>query len=349
MMPQAAKVLVIRFSSIGDILLSSPLVRAMRKRFPACQIDFVAKTQYADLVRYNPHLSNVIEFPDGGTVAELRALRKRIYGTDYDLIIDIHDNLRSRFLCLAARNVVRVKKRKLARWFLINTKWNLYPSLGGSPSVAERYLEPLAHLGVQNDNSGLEVFFPPEIEKKAERLLASLNHRQTIIGLAPAAVHATKMWTMEGFAQVGVTLATELNADVALFGSAQDLERCKLIEQMICAKRTSMRVLNLAGKTTLLEAASVMDRCAVVISNDSGLMHLAAARKRPVVAIFGSTVQEFGFFPYGTRSIVVENRNLECRPCTHIGRSRCPKKHFRCMNDISPGAVVAAVRSLLQP
>ena len=106
--------------------------------------------------------------------------------------------------------------------------------------------------------------------------------------------------------------------------------------------------MNLAGKLNLCETAAMMDKCSVVVTNDSGLMHIAAARKRNVVAIFGPTVKEFGFFPIGTRSVVVENTELDCRPCTHIGLPSCPKGHFKCMNEISTEQVVTSANALLQ-
>jgi heptosyltransferase-2 len=106
-------------------------------------------------------------------------------------------------------------------------------------------------------------------------------------------------------------------------------------------------VLNLAGSLSLMETAAAMDRCSAVVTNDTGLMHLATARQRPVVAVFGPTVREFGFYPLGNTSLVLEVGALDCRPCTHIGRSYCPKEHFRCMLDIPAQRAVDGVAQLL--
>jgi heptosyltransferase-2 len=106
-------------------------------------------------------------------------------------------------------------------------------------------------------------------------------------------------------------------------------------------------IVNAAGRLSLTETAALVDRCSVVLSNDSGLMHIAAARKRGLVALFGPTVRELGFFPYGTESIVLEKTELSCRPCTHIGGPSCPKKHYRCMNDIEPHHVVHSLKQFL--
>jgi len=344
-MPPVEKALVIRFSSVGDILLSSLLLRVFRKRFPACRLDYLVKQQYAELVRHNPHVSNVIEFPNGGTFQELAGVKRRVGETGYDLIIDIHDSLRSRYICVGQPNVVRINKWKVARFLLVQTKLNLYSSQGGSSSVAERYLESVARFGIENDGKGLEVFFPEQAEDAAKELLGSES--SSFIGLAPGAVHSTKRWTAEGFAGTAAALAREQKAGVILFGAEADIERCRAIETMITESAPRIRVLNLAGRTSLLEAAAIMDHCSIIITNDSGLMHLATARKRRVVALFGPTVKEFGFFPYGTDSVVVENHELDCRPCTHIGGPVCPKKHFRCMNDITPGHVLTAARRIL--
>jgi len=346
---QMDNVLIIRFSSVGDILLSSLLLRVFRQRFPACRLDYLVKDTFGELVRHNPNVSSVIEFPAEGSFRDLKALKSKLRTNQYDFVIDIHDSLRSRYLCLGEPNVVRINKRKLARFILVKTKRNLYPTFGGAPSVAERYLEPVAHLGVENDGGGLEVYFPHETRARTVQLLlpVSSNGEDTVIGLAPSAVHANKMWNANGFSEAALSLARERRVGIILFGSENDRARCDAIEGFIGEQAPETRVLNLAGRTTLLEAAAVMDRCSIVITNDSGLMHLASARKRKVVALFGPTVREFGFFPYGTESTVVETHGLSCRPCTHIGLPQCPKGHFRCMNDLTPARVVAAANDLL--
>jgi heptosyltransferase-2 len=344
------KALIIRFSSVGDIVLSSLLVRTLRTRFPACQIDFVVKEEFADLVRHNPYISNVIAFPRNGSWADLQSLRTRIAHAAYDVIVDIHDSLRSRYLCAGRRNVRRIKKRKLARFLLITFKINMYERFGGAPSVALRYLEAAQSFGVQDDGKGLDLFFDDEVRLNVERIIGErFGSTAQFIGLCPSAKHNTKMWLKERFAVVGAELGTTYGHPVMLFGSEVERERCEEIAAMIERRAAGLPVMNLAGRLSLAETAAAMDRCRVVVTNDSGLMHMAAARKRPVVAIFGPTVKEFGFFPFGTRSVVVERRNVPCRPCTHIGMAACPKNHFQCMNDITPQQVTDAVGTLLSP
>lgn len=345
------RTLIIRFSSVGDIVLSSLLLRALHKRFPECHIEYLVKAEYADLVRHNPHVSRVIEFPAGGGIRELQQIRKSLRTANYDLVIDIHDSLRSRYLCREFSNVVRIQKRKIARFLLVKTRWNVYDFFGGAPSVAERYLETVNGLGVENDGNGLEVFVPPTAVPRVEKTLldGGIKNSTVIIGICPAARHNNKMWLKERFAETASTLAREHNAAVLLFGSSEKEEvHCEEIKSAIEQSSQDMHVLNLAGRLSLSETAAMMDRCSIIITNDSGLMHLAAARKRKVVAIFGPTVRELGFFPYGTTSTVIEDISLSCRPCTHIGLPECPKGHFKCMKNIHAAHVTDAARQLLK-
>ncbi len=342
------KALIIRFSSVGDIVLSSLLVRALRSRFPTSQIDFVVKEEFADLVRYNPYISTVIAFPRNGTFTDLRHLRSRIVRSSYDVIFDIHDSLRSRYLCAGAAHVRRLNKRKLARFLLVKFKINVYDHLGGAPSVALRYLETAQSLGLEDDGKGLDFFFAPEDTAKVEQVIAEQSDAvDRFIGLCPSAKHNNKMWLKERFAEVAVELGTTYACPVILFGAENERKRCEEIAELMVRRAPEVRVVNLAGRLSLSETAAAMERCLMVVTNDSGLMHIAAARKRPVVAIFGPTVKEFGFFPFGTRSIVVEHDGLACRPCTAIGLPQCPKGHFACMNEIASHHVRDAVAALL--
>ncbi len=345
-----SKTLIIRLSSVGDIVLSSLLIRVLRKRFPQSQIDFLVKSEYASLVRGNPHVSHVLELPDGARFADLRALRQRLHDNGYELVVDIHDSLRSRYLSVGLPgDVVRVRKRKVARFLLVTTKVHLYHFFGGSPGVAERYLEPVREWGVENDGMGLEVFVGDQEREKARHIVhtAGMDGQQSVLGIAPSARHWNKRWPADRFAAAAAELSRRHRAGVILFGAADERDVCGKILQEIRANAPRTPVLNLAGSLTLTESAAVMDHCTVVLSNDSGLMHVAAGRKRKVVALFGPTVKELGFFPFGTTSTVIETNGLRCRPCTHIGRPSCPKAHFRCMLDIPVSRVVDAVNNML--
>ena len=343
------KTLIIRFSSVGDIVLSSPLVRTLRRRFPECQIDFLVKAEYAELVRHSPFLTRVIEFPAGGTFRDILHLRRTLRAEGYDRILDIHDSLRSRVLSFAARGVVRVRKRKIARSVLIAFKRDMYRFFGGAPSVAQRYLETVQPDGVTDDGEGLDLFLPADASEKPDHLLrkARIPKSGPVIGLCPSARHATKIWPAERYAGLALGLIRERGAAILLLGADEDREPCDKVLREIRSGASDASVVNLAGLLTLSETAAALDRCALVVTNDSGLMHIAAARKRKVLAIFGSTVRQLGFFPFGTLSEVAEHPNLHCRPCSHIGLPACPKGHFKCMLEIGVDPVLAAARRLL--
>lgn len=341
------KILLIRFSSIGDIVLTSLLVRVLRKRFPNAFIDFATKSEFAELLRYNPYLNTVIELTSGDW-PELRSLGRRIRRERYDVVLDLHNSLRSRYLRLISgvSHVGVINKRLLARTMLVKSGINYYRD---AIPVAERYLEAASSLGLQNDGAGLELFLPEEASGKAAHFITSHfpEDDSPILALAPAAKHKTKMWPSERFADVAKSLVNELGARILLVGGAEDSHICVSVAHQVNDATSSGSAVSVAGSLSLLETAAVLDRCDLVLTNDSAIMHIAAARHRPVVAIFGPTVREFGFFPYGTISDVLEKRELSCRPCTHIGSDACPKRHFRCMLDISIDDVYAAVKKMI--
>ncbi len=346
-MPGLEKILIIRFSSLGDIILASPLIRILRTAHPSAQIDFLVKAEYADAVRFNPHISSVITLKTSDR-QELRSLKKYIRQTGYDLIIDIHNSLRSRYLRWGAGAVHTsvVKKRVVKRFFFVSLGWNFYRK---NVLVADRYCETVRKYGVSDDGEGLEIFFPEETRSAIASVMERFKPEKydIIVGVGPTARHSTKRWLPERFVELGVALAKHHHCRIFLFGSNEENDFCGDIAQMINAHTGHGIAENFAGKLTLFETAAALDYCNVVVSNDSALMHIAAARKRSIVAIFGSTVKEFGFFPYRTRHIVVERNDVRCRPCSHIGLDHCPKKHFRCMKEIAVADVMNALEEAL--
>jgi heptosyltransferase-2 len=214
--------------------------------------------------------------------------------------------------------------------------------------VADRYLET-AGLLADDDGDGPELFPSAMAFARTKELLGDLPGGNGIaIGICPSARHATKIWPAERFAGMAAALGKNHAAAILLFGSSAETGRCGEITEAIRALDAGVPVLDLSGSLSLIETAAAMDRCDVIVTNDSGLMHIAAARKRKIVALFGSTVRQFGFFPPPARSIVLEQHGLKCRPCTHIGRVSCPLGHFRCMNDIATTRAVDAVNALLE-
>ena len=336
-----------RLSSFGDIVLSSPLIRVLRSLYPEALIDFLVKSEFAELVKFNPHLSAVYELKTSD-MSELRSLKSRIRQERYDVILDIHNSLRSRYLRIFSRSSRTgvINKRAVARFILVNLKRNFYKR---TVPVPVRYIETAACLGAADDGQGLEIFLPDDTLTMVRSMMTKygLGQYGHVVGIAPAARHFTKRWPQDRFVDLGVLLARTRSVKLLLFGGREDADHCGDIAQMINAELKSNAAESLAGKLSLLETAAALDECSVVVTNDTGIMHLAAARKRRIVAIFGSTVKEFGFFPYGTENAVLETKGLYCRPCSHIGLDRCPEGHFRCMGDIQSADVLGAVEGML--
>jgi len=342
------KTLVIRFSSVGDILLSSPLLRVLRARFPDGQIDYVTRKEYAELVKSNPNLNYTYEFDAKQGFEGLRVLKRRVRAEGYDLIVDIHDSLRSKYLrsIRGPKHVAVVNKRVVERAMLVKLKKNVYKNV---VPVAARYIEPLKEFGIVDDGKGLELHIPDEILFSVSSRMASLqlNRFERVIGLCPGARHFTKRWPLERFAEVGARSARELDAKLLIFGGPDEMDLCTTLVDYINEGAGPGRATHFCGQLSFVETAAAMGYCDIVITNDSGLMHLATAMRRNIVAIFGSTVKEFGFFPYGGHAVVLERPGLYCRPCSHIGRSECPEEHFRCMREIGVEEVYAAAQRMI--
>jgi len=342
------KTLIIRFSSIGDVVLSTPLLRVLRARFPAMQMDYATRKEYADLVRSNQNLNVTHEFDASGGFAGLRALKKKLKGEGYDLVLDLHDSIRSRYLrsLLGVRRISVVNKRIKERTRLVRFKKNTYK---GIVPVADRYIETLHAYGITNDGKGPELHIPDETLFSVSSRVARfrLNRFERVLGLCPFARHGTKEWPSERFVDVARRFIREQEGAVMVFGGPADRERALRLTEPLADLAGEERVVNFAGQLSLSETAAAMQYCDIVLTNDTGLMHIADAMKRNIVALFGSTVREFGFFPDARHALVLERNGLYCRPCSHIGREKCPEGHFRCMTEIDPASVFDSVLQMV--
>jgi len=347
-MSPPSKTLVVRFSSIGDIVLSSPMLRALRAKFVDGQIDYVTRREYAELVKFNHHLNHTYEFDTATGFEGLRKLKRTIKSEGYDLIVDIHDSLRSKYLrgLRGTKQIAVVKKRVIERSLLVQAKKNIYRE---AVSVVDRYVEPLKRFGIENDGKGLELHIPDEVLFRISGKIATLRLErfERIIGICPGARHFTKRWPPQRFAELAARLANEMKAKVLVFGGEGDSGICSSIAARITELAGIERATDYCGRLGLLETAAAMEYCDAILTNDTGLMHMATAMRRKIVAIFGSTVKEFGFFPYQAEGFVLERDGLYCRPCSHIGRSACPEGHFRCMEEISVDEVFQKAKMLI--
>jgi heptosyltransferase-2 len=325
-------ILVVRFSSIGDILLTTPLLRVLRRRHPDAQLVYVTKRALAPLVADNPHVSRVVALEPGEPVLHL-ARRLRPLAATHGL--DLHGSLRARALRLLVRcRWAGYRKRKVARAALIALKVDLY---GGALPVAERYFEAARRLDVRPDGGPPDFALGAGARERAAGWLAErgLAHAP-LAALAPGAAHATKRWPVAHW----IALAERLRAAglrVVVVGGPDDRGAAQhLVGQAEIA----------AGALSLQETGAVLARARVVVSGDTGVMHMATGVGTPVVALFGPTVRAFGFFPYRARATVLE-RALPCRPCSAAGSARCPLAHHRCLADLTPPEVAEAVRQLV--
>lgn len=330
-------VLVVRFSAIGDILLTTPLLRAIRTRYPGARIAVLTKEQYAPLLSHNPHVSEVLGIAPGEGI---RAIAERVRGVRYSHLLDLHGNLRSHLLRLLAPGPWRgYAKRWLERTLLITIKRDTYRA---EVPVAERYFEAAGDLDVAPDGGPADFFIGEEADHQVTELLSSLELGQNrpIVAMAPGAAHATKRWPVEYWVELARRI-TPTGADVALLGGPDDAELANRIAALAGAS-----VASLAGALGLQETGAVIRRAEVLISGDTGVMHMATGVGTPVVALFGPTVRQFGFFPYRAGAGVVE-LDLPCRPCSAHGSARCPLGHHRCMRQMVPDLVFATLAKAL--
>jgi len=324
------KFLIIRFSSIGDIILTTPLIRCLHNEYQGSQIDFLVKKEFAAVLEQNPYLANIITFNKSAGKGELGRIRKLITRNRYTHIFDIQRNIRSITVTAGSgASVSGFSKKLIARDLLIRFGVNTYKEI---KPVFLRYFEAADSLGVNYDGRGTEVF-PPATEKHTvEDILdhSSYSAERPLLVVAPGAQWANKRWTAEGFASASDTFCTQSGAFTVLIGGAGDTDVCNSVQAHMKTK-----VLNLAGKLNLMGSASLLGKASMVFTNDTGMLHMAQAMKAPVVAVYGPTTRELGFFPLPENSRVAETV-ISCRPCTQKGLDACPKKHFRCMNDLKP-------------
>lgn len=305
-------------------MLTTPIVRALKVKYTEAEIHFAVKKEFSDVYKYNTAVSKIVLFDKTNETN----LKRELAGEKYDLVIDLQNNWRSRKLTrgIAANNLMFVKPT-FSKLLLVYLKINF---LKENKSIVKRYAEAA---NVELDESGLDLFVPSEI-------ITKLEAGKKYIGFAPGAKHYTKRWLPEYFIELGLEL-NKKNYQIVLFGGRSDKELCERITHQI------PNAINLQNEDDLLQTVTDMKLCHLVITNDSGLMHTASAAGVPLVSIFGSTVKEFGFAPYGVQNLILENNSLFCRPCSHIGKSTCPKKHFKCMKEITPHNVLNHLQNLL--
>lgn len=332
---QSSKKLLIRLSSAGDVILTSPLLKLIKEREPDSEIHFVVKSDFSDLVQYNPNISTIHLVQSHADFGELEQLRQRLLKENFDLTLDLHNNFRSIYLRRGtSRRIQVISKEILKRTALVTMKLNLYseiiPAALKYARVYDRTLTQVARP---------EIFFKAELLDKVDEIWKKSEVKeQNVVFLCPGARHFTKRWPAVNWKELARTLAAD--NQVVLIGGIEDKSICDPIEEIV-------GVINFSGRLALLDSTAMLSHADLVITNDSFLMHAANALGKKTITIFGSTVKEFGFFPYQVDNRIMEVDGLNCRPCSHIGRPSCPKSHFRCMLGTTPERVYRAAMELM--
>ncbi len=345
MQKQVKQILVVRFSSLGDVVLTTPVLGALKAKFPRSRIFFLTKAQYADLVRNDPRISHLIEFDPERQhkgLTGLMNLISQLRRYEFDLLIDLHANLRS-FLVrrlVKSKGKLKYDKRWLSRFLMVHLKFLKTEAV----HTVDSYLEALGKIPVEVDDKNPTLFLGQDDGKFAEHFLLERNveKHDIVVGLHPGARWETKRWDEARFAQACRTLIERLNCKVLLFGDSSEE---KLVEDIL-KELPKAKVLKVVG-LSLGALMALIQRCACLVTNDSGPMHIASALSVPVVAIFGPTHPRLGFAPLGSKGVML-CADVECSPCSLHGEKSCRKKAKPCMDLIQPEMVVEAVKTVLE-
>ncbi len=342
------RILIIRFSSLGDIILLTPLFRETRKRFPKSKIDFLTSTSFASVCQNNPNINNIITLDREKGSQELNRIVAKVKQTNYDLILDGHQSLRSRlllfklfgFLARLKKPIGLIDKRSFKRNILLLTKKNLLKTALTQREAYCHLLNPFCEDNLYNSTTEL---YPSEEEHKvvSNILHQTQSEGKVIIAIGPSASFQGKCWPKEYYLEL-CDRFLENGYMILLVGGPDDSEP-NWIEANI-----SKPLLNLAGKLSYLETAAILSRCHLSISNDSAVVHFAEAVNTPSFAIFGPTVKEFGYSPYRENSRLIEIQ-LPCRPCSRNGKGNCKIKVKRkCLKEITVESVWRKACQLLE-
>ncbi|THU40746.1 glycosyltransferase family 9 protein [Niastella caeni] len=333
------KILIIRFSSIGDIVLTTPVIRCLKKQLPEAEIHYLTKASFRAVLEANPYIDKLHYLQD-----DLDAVIASLQQENFDYVIDLHHNLRTmRVKKALGKKAFSFNKLNIQKFVFTTIKLNFLPDV----HIVDRYLETVQSLGVKNDGRGLD-YFIPETDKVKESDIPA-GHLAGYIGVVIGAAHNTKKLPVHKLKE----LCNAIEHPIILLGGKEDRDQGEQI-----AGIDRHKIYNSCGKFNINESADLVRRAKLIITHDTGLMHIASAFKRPVISIWGNTVPEFGMYPYyGKLSPqlpkdklpydIMEVRPLYCRPCSKIGYNKCPLGHFKCMEKISIAEIVNKVNQRL--
>ena len=324
------KVLIIRFSSIGDIVLTTPVVRNLKNQmYEGVEIHYLTKNKFRSIVDSNPHITKVygIDKSTNEVIDELKS-------EQYHYIIDLHRNLRSARVKRALKELsFTFEKYNWEKWLLVNFGINKMPK----EHIVDRYMDTITRFDIQNDNQGLDFFIPAGKELPTDRIPES--HRSGFIAIGIGAAHWRKKPRKEQY----ITICNQLNYPIALVGGPAEKELGAEI-----ATAAGAHVWNTAGEFSLNESASLVQQCKLIITPDTGIMHIAAAFKKPIISLWGATVPDFGMYPYQNEVLneMIQADHLTKRPCSKLG-TKCKYKECRCIDELPLEKVVAVAEKII--
>jgi ADP-heptose:LPS heptosyltransferase len=327
--------LILRFSSIGDIVLTSPLVRCLKQQVPGAEVHYATKKNFSAVIEHNPFIDKKFYLEEN-----LSDLINQLKAEKYDYIIDLHNNLRT----FQIKRQLGVKsnsfdKLNFQKWLVVNFKINKLPPV----HIVDRYMETVKPFGVVNDGKGLDYFLGIDEVQNADKVFNQLpsTHRENFIAFVIGAKHYTKQLPAEKI----ISICNKIQKPIVLLGDKNDFPKGKVI----CDSATN--TFNACGMFLLNESAMLLKHASKVITHDTGLMHIAAAFKKPIISIWGNTIPEFGMYPYygdyHIKNTKYEILGLSCRPCTKLGFKKCPRGHFKCMLQHSEEAIAQTALSAL--
>lgn len=311
------KFLIVRFSSIGDIILTTPVIRGLKLQIEEAEIHYLTKKRYEGVLSSNPYLDKMYIL-DNNFRSIMRILKKE----KYDYIIDLHRNIRTARLKFSLASIsFSFNKLNKLKWLLVNFKINKLPNV----HIVDRYLETVKLFSVENDKKGLDYFIPPGDEVNTETLFGCKPGEYLVIVVGGG--HNTKQIPEESL----IKIINDLQINCILIGGSEDSEKAGNVLEGI---NENAKVINQVGKLSINQSASVIQQSRLILTPDTGMMHIASAFQKKILSVWGNTVPSFGMYPYlpGKDSELFEVKELSCRPCSKIGFKTCPKKHFNCMN-----------------
>ncbi|HJH06177.1 glycosyltransferase family 9 protein [Fusobacterium ulcerans] len=330
------RILIIHTAFIGDIVLSTPLVKKLKEVYPWSDITYVTTPAGASILRNNPNISEIIEYDKRGKHKGLKGiyqLGKRLKYENFNLVITPHRYLRSSVLSWLTGSPVRKGYKNAAASFLYTEKI----PYDKKKHEVEKLLSFVS--GKENKRYEIELYPNEQDVKKINEMLKEYEGKKLIL-LAPGSKWFTKKWPLEYFNEIIGQLKNREDIITGIIGGADELA-LNIV--------TGGNVVDFRGKTSLLELAELIKRSELVVTNDSSPIHIASAWKDvEILAIFGPTVKELGFFPWSKNSVIFETEGLPCRPCSLHGGDKCPQKHFKCMLDIKPEIVLNEILKIIE-